>query len=61
MPMVCATVAAVFWDIAMCSSCFQAPAHSLSGSGREHGRSIPFPDIIVPGGNAIFKQSPFQF
>jgi hypothetical protein len=42
MPIVCATVAAVLWDMAMCSSCFFAPGHSLNGSGREHGRSIPF-------------------
>jgi hypothetical protein len=40
--MVSATVAAVLWDMAMCSSCFYAPGHSLNGSGREHGRSIPF-------------------
>jgi hypothetical protein len=27
------------------SSCFYSPGHSLSGSRREHGRSIPFSDF----------------
>jgi hypothetical protein len=43
MSMVRVTAAAVLWDMAMCSSCFFA--HSLSGSGREHARSIPFSEV----------------
>jgi hypothetical protein len=45
MPIVCGTVAAVLWDMTMFSSCFYAPGHFLNGSGREHGRSIPFSDL----------------